>query len=119
MFDVFLKMVERRRTSKITLEACEPSGVDNPFTNADTSSPFTSSTSSGVLLYQIVSYGALDIVGLVSHGLKASVETHMASNPDIDNAIRETRRSLAKSTSHFDANAILRGAQLTVVGGIF
>lgn len=41
----------------------------------------------------------------------------MASNPDIDAAIRETRQSIAQSTAHFDANAILRGAQLTVVGG--
>ena len=29
------------------------------------------------------------------------------------------RKAFAENTGHFDANAILRGAQLTVVGGKF
>ena len=38
-----------------------------------------------------------------------------ASNLDIDAIIRSAKASMA----NFDANAILRGAQLTVVGGMF
>ena len=42
----------------------------------------------------------------------------MVSNPDVDATLQNARRSLAESTAHFDANAILRGAQLTIVGGM-
>ena len=41
----------------------------------------------------------------------------MASSEDVIALAREARISLAESTANFDANAILRGAQLTVVGG--
>ncbi|MCJ1444810.1 MAG: hypothetical protein MMC23_005313 [Stictis urceolatum] len=42
----------------------------------------------------------------------------MSSNQDIDAAVRRTRASFATSISNFDANAILRGAQLTIVGAL-
>lgn len=42
----------------------------------------------------------------------------MVKNPNLDAAVRDTQASLAKSMSNFDANAILRGAQLTIVGGL-
>ena len=41
----------------------------------------------------------------------------MASKEDVKAFAHEARISLAESTANFDANAILRGAQLTVVGG--
>ena len=31
----------------------------------------------------------------------------------------QARKAFAENTGHFDANAILRGAQLTIVGGEF
>ena len=41
----------------------------------------------------------------------------MPSNSDFDTIVRETRQSIAQSAADFDANAILRGMQLTIVGG--
>ena len=41
----------------------------------------------------------------------------MASGGDVKALAREARDSLAESSANFDANAILRGTQLTIVGG--
>ena len=40
-----------------------------------------------------------------------------AADPDLKAFVHDTRKSLAESSANFNANAILRGAQLTVVGG--
>ncbi|KAI4156449.1 MAG: hypothetical protein LQ340_000264 [Diploschistes diacapsis] len=42
----------------------------------------------------------------------------MASETDIKGLVHETRKSLAESSANFDVNAILRGAQLTIVGAL-
>ena len=42
----------------------------------------------------------------------------MASDTDVKDLVRETRKSLAESSANFDINAMMRGAQLTVVGAL-
>jgi hypothetical protein len=41
------------------------------------------------------------------------------SASELKGLVSEARKNLAESSANFDANAILRGAQLTIVGGLF